>query len=64
MSQSKFATKALHEGHDVTKTQGTRAVPLYQSTSFVFNNADHAANLFALAEPEGTETTGNLLFCI
>ena len=51
MSQSKFATKALHEGHDVTKTQGTRAVPLYQSTSFVFNNADHAANLFALAEP-------------
>lgn len=50
MSQSKFATKALHEGHDVTKTQGTRAVPLYQSTSFVFNNADHAANLFALAE--------------
>ena len=51
MSQSKFATKALHEGHDVTQTQGTRAVPLYQSTSFVFNNADHAANLFALAEP-------------
>ena len=51
MSQSKFATKALHEGHDVTKTQGTRAVPLYQSTSFVFNNADHAANLFALTEP-------------
>ena len=51
MSQIKFATKALHEGHDVTKTQGTRAVPLYQSTSFVFNNADHAANLFALAEP-------------
>ncbi len=51
MSQSKFATKALHEGHDVTQTQGTRAVPLYQSTSFVFKNADHAANLFALAEP-------------
>ena len=50
MSQFKLATKALHEGHDVTKTQGTRAVPLYQSTSFVFNNADHAANLFALAE--------------
>lgn len=51
MSQSKFATKALHEGHDVTQTQGTRAVPLYQSTSYVFNNAEHAANLFALAEP-------------
>ncbi len=51
MSQSKFATKALHEGHDITKTQGTRAVPLYQSTSYVFNSAEHAANLFALAEP-------------
>ena len=51
MSNSKFSTNALHVGHDVTKTQGTRAVPLYQSTSYVFNNADHAANLFALAEP-------------
>ena len=51
MSNSNFSTDALHVGHDVTKTQGTRAVPLYQSTSFVFNNAEHAANLFALAEP-------------
>ena len=51
MSDSKFSTKALHVGHDVTKTQGTRAVLLYQSTSYVFNNAEHAANLFALAEP-------------
>jgi len=51
MSNSNFSTDALHVGHDVTKTQGTRAVPLYQSTSFVFNNSEHAANLFALAEP-------------
>jgi O-acetylhomoserine (thiol)-lyase len=51
MSNSKFSTNALHVGHDVTQTQGTRAVPLYQSTSYVFNNAEHAANLFALAEP-------------
>jgi O-acetylhomoserine (thiol)-lyase len=51
MSNQKFSTNALHVGHDVTKTQGTRAVPLYQSTSYVFNNAEHAANLFALAEP-------------
>ena len=51
MSNSNFSTDALHVGHDVTKTQGTRAVPLYQSTSYVFNNAEHAANLFALAEP-------------
>ncbi|MDD5149580.1 MAG: PLP-dependent transferase, partial [Flavobacterium sp.] len=50
MSTSKFATKALHAGHDVTKTAGTRAVPIYQTSSYVFNNSDHAANLFGLAE--------------
>ena len=51
MGDQKLSTKALHAGHDPSLTQGTRAVPLYQSTSYVFNNADHAANLFALAEP-------------
>ena len=50
MSTTKFATKALHAGHDVTKTAGTRAVPIYQTSSYVFNNSDHAANLFGLAE--------------
>lgn len=50
MSTTKFATKALHAGHDVQKTSGTRAVPIYQTTSYVFNNADHAANLFSLSE--------------
>lgn len=50
MSQ-KFSTNALHAGHDVKNNGGTRAVPLYQSTSYVFNNSDHAAHLFALAEP-------------
>ena len=45
-----FETNALHAGHDVSKTQGTRAVPIYQSTSFVFDNAEHAANLFGLKE--------------
>ena len=50
MSNQKFATKALHAGHDVQSNGGTRAVPLYQSTAYVFNNADHAANLFSLAE--------------
>lgn len=54
MSTQKFATKALHAGHDVTKNAGTRAVPIYQSTAYVFNNTDHAANLFSLAE------TGNI----
>ncbi|WP_306354012.1 O-acetylhomoserine aminocarboxypropyltransferase/cysteine synthase family protein [Flavobacterium sp. '19STA2R22 D10 B1'] len=51
MSTQKFSTNALHAGHDVTKNGGTRAVPIYQTTSYVFNNAEHAANLFALAEP-------------
>lgn len=51
MSTQKFATSALHAGHDVTKNGGTRAVPIYQTTSYVFNNAEHAANLFGLAEP-------------
>ncbi|WP_343696582.1 O-acetylhomoserine aminocarboxypropyltransferase/cysteine synthase family protein [Flavobacterium sp.] len=50
MSTQKFATNALHAGHDVTKNSGTRAVPIYQTSSYVFNNADHAANLFGLAE--------------
>lgn len=51
MSTQKFSTAALHAGHNVTKNGGTRAVPIYQTTSYVFNNADHAANLFGLAEP-------------
>ena len=46
----KLASNALHAGHDVTQTQGTRAVPIYQTSSYVFNDSDHAANLFALAE--------------
>lgn len=50
MSTTKFSTDALHAGHDVTKNGGTRAVPIYQTTSYVFNSSDHAANLFGLAE--------------
>lgn len=50
MSTPKFATNALHAGHDVTKHGGTRAVPIYQTSSYVFNNSEHAANLFGLAE--------------
>lgn len=50
MSTQKFATQALHTGYDVTKNAGTRAVPIYQTTSYVFNNTDHAANLFNLSE--------------
>lgn len=51
MNTQKFSTNALHAGHDVTKNAGTRAVPIYQTSSYVFNNSEHAANLFGLAEP-------------
>ena len=51
MSEFNFNTKTLHAGHEVDKTQGTRAVPIYQSTAYVFDSAEHAANLFSLAEP-------------
>ena len=50
MSTQKFATNALHAGHDVTQNGGTRAVPIYQTSSYVFNNSEHAANLFSLKE--------------
>jgi len=50
-TQNNFSTNALHAGHDVSANGGTRAVPIYQSSSYVFKNADHAADLFSLAEP-------------
>lgn len=50
MSTTKFATKALYTGHDTTKTAGTRAVPIFQTSSYVFNNSEHASNLFSLSE--------------
>jgi O-acetylhomoserine (thiol)-lyase len=45
-----FATRSLHAGHTPDASSHARAVPIYQSTSFVFDNSDHAANLFALKE--------------
>jgi O-acetylhomoserine (thiol)-lyase len=50
MSTNKFETNALHAGHDVTKHAGTRAVPIYQTSSYVFDSSEHAANLFGLSE--------------
>jgi O-acetylhomoserine (thiol)-lyase len=46
----KFETLQLHAGQEVDKTTNSRAVPIYQTSSYVFNNADHAANLFGLKE--------------
>jgi O-acetylhomoserine (thiol)-lyase len=51
MSTQKFATQALHAGHDVSQTGGTRAVPIYQTTSYVFDDSDDAAGRFNLSVP-------------
>jgi len=45
-----FDTLALHAGQQPDPTTGARAVPIYQTTSYVFKNAEHAANLFGLRE--------------
>ena len=50
MSDYKFETLQLHAGQEVDPTTGSRAVPIYQTTSYVFKNAEHGANLFALKE--------------
>lgn len=44
-------TLALHAGHTPDTDTGSRAVPIHQTTSYVFKDAEHAANLFALKEP-------------
>jgi O-acetylhomoserine (thiol)-lyase len=46
----KFETLQLHAGHEVDATSKSRAVPIHQTTSFVFDSAEHAANLFGLKE--------------
>jgi O-acetylhomoserine (thiol)-lyase len=43
-----FNTRALHAGQRPDPTTGARAMPIYQTTSFVFDDTEHAANLFAL----------------
>lgn len=46
----KFETLQLHAGQEVDSTTKSRAVPIYQTTSYVFDNTAHAANLFGLKE--------------
>ena len=45
-----FDTNSLHAGHEPDPTTGSRAVPIYQTTSYVFQDSDQAANRFALKE--------------
>jgi O-acetylhomoserine/O-acetylserine sulfhydrylase len=46
----KFETLQIHAGQEIDPTTGARAVPIYQTTSYGFKNAEHGANLFALKE--------------
>ncbi|MFO7621999.1 MAG: O-acetylhomoserine aminocarboxypropyltransferase/cysteine synthase [Bacteroidales bacterium] len=55
----KFETLQLHAGHQPDQETLSRAVPLYQTTSYVFRNTQHAANLFSLAEPGNIYTRMN-----
>lgn len=50
MSNLKFETLQLHAGQEIDPTTNSRAVPLYQTSSYTFNSAEHAANLFGLKE--------------
>ena len=49
-NKTNFETLQIHAGHTPDKDTNSRAVPIYQTSSYVFNNSDHAANLFALKE--------------
>lgn len=50
MADRGFETRQIHAGTAPDPTTGARAVPIYQTTSYVFRDTDHAANLFGLAE--------------
>jgi O-acetylhomoserine (thiol)-lyase len=50
MTTPKLETLCLHAGQVADPTTGSRAVPIYQTTSYVFKSSEHAANLFALKE--------------
>jgi O-acetylhomoserine/O-acetylserine sulfhydrylase len=50
MSTLRFETLQLHAGQEIDPTTGSRAVPIYQTTSYAFRDSEHGANLFALKE--------------
>src|SRR5450755_2525351 len=54
MSTYRFETLQLHAGQQIDPTTKSRAVPIYQTTSYGFDNSEHAANLF------GLKTFGNI----
>src|SRR5215204_3307812 len=50
MSTLRFETLQLHAGQEIDQTTRSRAVPIYQTTSYTFRDSEHGANLFALKE--------------
>ncbi|HMP95092.1 MAG TPA: PLP-dependent transferase, partial [Phnomibacter sp.] len=50
MSNHRFETLQLHAGQQIDPTTKSRALPIYQTTSYGFENAEHAANLFGLRQ--------------
>ena len=54
----RFETLQLHGGQEPDSATGARAVPIYQTSSYVFKDTSHAARLFNLEEP-GTYLIGN-----
>src|SRR5688500_20209471 len=50
MSTLRFETLQLHAGQEIDPTTRSRAVPIYQTTSYTFKDSEHGANLFALKE--------------
>ncbi len=50
MSNLHFETLQLHAGQEIDPTTRSRAVPIYQTTSYTFRDSEHGANLFALKE--------------
>ncbi|MGL4393378.1 MAG: O-acetylhomoserine aminocarboxypropyltransferase/cysteine synthase family protein [Fusobacteriaceae bacterium] len=50
MNKLRFDTLQVHAGQEVDKATNSRAVPIYQTTSYVFNSVEHGENLFALKE--------------
>ena len=51
-----FSTRSLHAGQKPDPATGARAVPIYQTTSFVFEDSDHAAELSSLSSASATFT--------
>lgn len=49
--QFRLETKAIHAGQELDSATYSRAVPIYQTSSFGFRDSEHAANLFGLQEP-------------